>query len=212
MIAANDQERLPPDPVDLDLMAYLDGELAPEKVAEVEERLESDPVYARKLRQLVAVADFVRDDADRIFAQKGVDSIADEVMGRLTRSSQPPSHLLPLSSVATRRKKNTVIWVSFGVVAAAAAALFVFVRAHDQQQQKIDTAEMSAQPPQKVAVKMPETPSSKEATTAIEDGAKHEVEGLEVGEGATVIYRSDSTPVVWVTKTEPSANAKSPKK
>jgi anti-sigma factor RsiW len=196
MIAANDQER-PGDPVLLDLMAYLDGELAPERVAEVEKRLAGDPVYARKLQGLLAVADFVRDDADRIYASGKIDSIADEVMGKVARQSAPPSALLPLSSVQTRRRKNTVIWVSFGVVAAAAAALFLYVRTHDHNS---STANVPQAPAQTIAVNTATNPPSKDPAKMIEETAKHEVEGLEVGEGATVIYRSNDSPIVWVTK------------
>ena len=196
MIAANDQERHG-DPVLLDLMAYLDGELAPERVAEVEKRLASDPVYARKLQGLLAVADFVRDDADRIYTGCKVDTIADEVMAKVVRVSAPPSALLPLSSVQTRRRKNTVIWVSFGVVAAAAAALFLYVRTHDHNS---STANIPQAPAQTIAVNTPAAPPSKDPAQMIEETAQHEVEGLEVGEGATVIYRSNDSPIVWVTK------------
>jgi len=210
MIAANDANgKRPPDPATLDLMAYIDGELSPERAAEVEKRLATDPVYARKLQGLVAVSDFVCDDAARIYGTAKVDSIVDDVMGRLARASAPPSALLPLSSIATRRRKNGVILVSFGIVAAAAAALFFYVRAHDQQTK---TANVNAAPPQTVAVKMPESPTSKNPAAAIEEAAKQEVEDLEVGENATVIYRSDSTPVVWVTKSPSQTDPKSPKK
>lgn len=217
MIAANDADDggmppappgRPPDPATLDLMAYIDGELPPQRVAEIERRLADDPIYAGKLRGLLAVSEFVRDDADRVYGNAQVDGIADQVMARLGRASAPPSAILPLSSVATRRRKNSIIWVSFGVVAAAAAALFLYVRAHDQEQK---TANAPA-PPQTVAVKTTETPPSKSPATAIEEEAKQRVEGLEVGEGATVIYRSDSTPVVWVTKKDETKDQKSPKK
>ena len=186
----------PTDPASLDLMAYLDGELAPERVAEVEQRLVSDPVYARKLRGLVAVSDFVREDAGRVYAAVRVDAIVDEVIPRIARMSAPPSAVLPLSSVATRRRKNTVIWATFGVVAAAAAAFFLYLRTHDHPS---TTASIPQAPAQTVASKSTDTPTTKEAAKLVEEKAQ-EVEDLEVGEGATVIYRSNSSPIVWVTK------------
>ena len=91
MIAANDQER-PPTAAELDLIAYLDGELDESKVAEVEGRIATDPVYAAMLRELLALGDFVRDDADRLYGNANVDGIVDAVMNGVAsgRASAAP--------------------------------------------------------------------------------------------------------------------------
>ena len=205
MIAANDHER-PPTSAELDLIAYIDGELDESKVAEVEGRIASDPVYAAMLRELLALGDFVREDGDRIYGQAGVDSIADAVMTSVQRASAlpPSSALVPMSSVATRRKKNSVIWVAFGTVAAAAAALFFYVGQHKTDPQPSANTEKTAAVT--VAVKGTTEPTSKDdprtIPPTIEPKHSLEVEDLEVGEGATVIYttseKGESAPVVWI--------------
>ena len=203
MIAANDQER-PPTAAELDLIAYLDGELDESKVTEVEGRIATDPVYAAMLRELLALGDFVREDGDRIYRKAGVDGIVASVMEGLQRASAlpPSSALVPMSSVATRRKKNSVIWVAFGTVAAAAAALFFYVQGQKQVQAPVASTEKTAET---VAVKSPVEPTSKDPRTlppGIEPKHTLEVEDLEVGEGATVIYttgdKGESEPVVWI--------------
>ena len=212
MIAANDHglNEKPPTTAELDLIAYHDGELDESKVAEVEGRIATDPVYAALLRELLALGDFVRDDGDRIYTQANVDGIADSVMNGIQRASAvpPSSQLQPMSSVATRRKKNSVIWVAFGTVAAAAAALFFYVQGQKAPNQPVARTEA---PAETVAVKSPADTTSKDPRTlpVIEPKRSLEVEDLEVGEGATVIYttseKGESAPVVWI-------NAKNDKK
>jgi anti-sigma factor RsiW len=204
MIAANDQLDRPPTPAELDLIAYLDGELDESKVAEVEGRIATDPIYAAMLRELLALGDFVREDGDRIYGKANVDDIADSVMSGIQRASAlpPSSQLVPMSSVATRRKKNSVIWVAFGTVAAAAAALFFYVQG---QKTVSPTVATTAKTADTVAVKTTAQPPSKDPLTvppAVEPKHSLEVEDLEVGEGATVIYttgdQGESAPVVWI--------------
>jgi hypothetical protein len=217
MIAANDQQGLTPSmdgapegraptAAELDLIAYLDGELDEAKVAEVEGRIATDPVYAAMLREMLALGDFVRDDADRVYGKANVDGIADAVMNGVQRASAvpPSSQLQPMSSVATRRKKNSVIWVAFGSVAAAAAALFFYVQGQKQPTQPLAHNET---PAETVAVKTPTDSTSKDPRTlppVVEPKHSLEVEDLEVGEGATVIYttsdKGESAPVVWINK------------
>ena len=204
MIAANDQQERPPTAAELDLIAYLDGELDESKVAEVEGRIATDPVYAAMLGEMLALGDFVREDGDRIYAQAKVDGIADAVMSGVQQRASaipPSSQLQPMSSVATRRKKNSVIWVAFGSVAAAAAALFFYVQGQKTPSPSVASNET---PAETVAVKSPTAPTSKDPRTlpAIEPKHSLEVEDLEVGEGATVIYTTSekgaSAPVVWI--------------
>ncbi len=210
MSAANDRER-EPTAAELDLMAYLDGELEPERVAEVEAKLASDTAYAGVLRGLEATFDFVHDDADRLYSAANVDGIADLVMNRIERERQsalPPS-AIPLSSVQTRRQKNTVIWVVFGSVAAAAAGLLFYVRSQDSTgTQAINTPSVPAETvAAKTNLPAPETtkPPAPKAVPLGVPASVAEVEDLEIGEGASVIYTTSSAgetaPVVWITPT-----------
>ena len=192
MIAANDHEEAPDAPA-LDLMAYLDGELSEEQAVAVEAKLARDPRYAAELRRLTALGDFLRDDADRLYAGANVDGIVDDVLAKLPRTSVLPASSMPLSSVATRRRKNSVIWVAFGSVAAAAAALFFYVRAHEPPQTTAQGPK-SGESAQTVAV------NAGVKSTAASPSKNPDVSDLEVGEGATVIYTAESAPVVWITR------------
>jgi anti-sigma factor RsiW len=208
MIAANDQEN-GPGAAELDLMAYLDGELEEARLAEVEAKLASDPLYRAQLRAMTALGDFVREDASRIYAKSDVDGVVEKVMEHLPRASAlpPSSAMAPMSSVATRRKKNSVIWIAFGTVAAAAAGLFFYVQGHSGQGNvAVDTPKTVQAPAETVAVKTPALSTSKGTPNMPIPEVKTPgpaVQDLEVGEGATVVYTTSETgeasPVVWVT-------------
>jgi anti-sigma factor RsiW len=210
--AANDQD-VPMIGPELDLMAYLDGELEPEKSAEVEAKLKSDPAYAARLRALTAVASFVREEADRIYADAKVDDAfthailaRTEPIPRTQRSNVIPlSEISPPTSRATRTTKNVVIWAVFGSVAAAAAGLFLYVRSNEARQQK--TAATAATTQETVAVKTAAPPSSHHPVPQpiAESSNAVEVEDLEVGQGATVIYTRGAggqNAVVWIHENE----------
>lgn len=223
MIAANDQDAVPI-AAELDLIAYLDGELDETKIAEVEAKLEADPEYRARLHALDAVGDFMRDDAARIYDKAKVDSIVDQVMSQLSsrgkqakvaeRVSALPMSVLPPSSVLTRKRKNSVIWVAFGTVTAAAAALFVYVsRQSTTNPSAVATQTQTPTPPETVAVKSPGVVPSNDLNTPppspppiVEESRGVEVEDLEVAEGATVIYADHqgegASAVVWVNTTK----------
>ncbi|MBI2388123.1 MAG: hypothetical protein HYV09_00790 [Deltaproteobacteria bacterium] len=206
---------------ELDLLAYLDGELEGDRLAKVEERLRTDRGYAARLRALEAVGEFLRKDADRIYRAAMVDSIADQVMAKVRAESEPrvaaPSprdvmaEVIPISQIApptsrlTRQKKNTVIWVAFGGVAAAAAALVVWTGVHEPRG-VAPVASTSAKTAETVAVvNTPPPPPSNPPAPVPESASTVEVEDLEVGSGATVIYtrgEEGSSPVVWITGRE----------
>lgn len=208
MIAANDPV-LAPTPAELELIAYLDGELDEKRVAAVEQRLESDPEYRAQLRAITALGDFIRDDAERIYGKSYVDTIADDVMATLQRQSAlPPSSMLPATSRVTRTRKNSVIWIAFGSVAAAAAALFIYVRQNDSTPKPTAQAPTVTAPAQTVAskVKSPPIDTSTVPVAPSENlGECAGVEDLEVGEGATVIYSAAGAapPVVWIQEKTP---------
>lgn len=207
--AENDQD-LPMIGPELDLMAYLDGELDPAKSAEVEARLASDPEYAARLRALVAVGSFLRDDAARIYdGLKVDDALTDQILACTEPVPKTRSNVIPLSEIApptsrgTRRTKNIVIWATFGTVAAAAAGLFLYVRANEARQQKVATQPTTTH--ETVAqVKTQEPPPShppKNPAPIAESSKGVEVDDLQVGEGATVIYTRGAegqNVVVWI--------------
>lgn len=200
---------------ELDLLAYLDGELEGERAAKVLARLETDQAYAARLRALEAVSDFLRKDADRIYASAKVDQIVDDVLAKVRKEPARPAleDVIPFSQVApptsrlTRKKKGTVIWVAFGSVAAAAAALIVYTNAGDHKTTPVPVASapVATATADTVAVKTPTPPPSNPPAPVPESASTVEVEDLEVGSGATVIYtrgEDGSSPVVWITARE----------
>lgn len=196
---------------ELDLLAYLDGELEGDAAAAVEARLRTDRAYAARAKAMQAIGDFLRKDADRLYESARVDAIVDDVLAKVRAESQPVAEVVRLSEVApptsrlTRTKKNTVIWVAFGAVTAAAAAMVLWVgSAGNKGVAPVASTTQSAAPPETVAiVKTATPPPSNPPVPATNDEV--EVEGLEVGSEATVIYmRGDdgSSPVVWITGRE----------
>jgi anti-sigma factor RsiW len=190
---------------ELDLLAYLDGELEGDRAAAVETRLRTDRAYAARMKAMQAIGDFLRKDADRMYADARVDAIVDDVLSKVRESSTP--EVVPLSQIApptsrlTRKKKNTVIWVAFGGVMAAAAAMILWVNAHDANKGAQPTASAPTPTTAETVAKVntPPTPPSNPPVPVSDDV---EVEGLEVGSEATVIYTRDekgSSPVVWIT-------------
>ena len=207
MNAVNGQEHAP-SARELDLIAYLDGELEDARIEEVEARLASDPSYAAQLHELEALGGFVRDDAERIYRAAKVDSIADDVVARLADART--SALPPATAPAVRRAKSSVIWVSFGTVAAAAAATLVYM---GTQPPSVTPAPNTAQttlpaPTDTVAVKSPAATTSHDPIPPVDvvHPTSVEVQGLEVGQGATVIYSPEPggsiTPVVWINESD----------
>ncbi len=200
---------------ELDLLAYLDGELEGERAAKVLARLEVDPAYAAQLRALEAVGNFLRKDADRLYSSARVDQIVDDVLAQVrARKAEPrEAEVIPISQIApptsrlTRQKKGTVIWVAFGSVAAAAAALIVYTNAGDHKTTPVPVASapVVTATADTVAVKTATPPPSNPPAPVPESKSTVEVEDLEVGSGATVIYtrgEDGSSPVVWITARE----------
>ena len=211
---------------ELDLMAYMDGELEPAKMAEVELRLKTDDGYAARYRALMAVSGFLREDADRIYDGLQTDGMVDAIMAKISaahHSDKFPRSVQAISSVRTshvsdvppatsrqmRNKKNTVIWVAFGSVAAAAAGLFLYVRSHETPQ--TGPAAANTQPAVTETVAQVKTASPPPSHTSeprpIAESSAVEVEDLEVGQGATVIYTREGggqNTVVWISNEKPT--------
>ncbi len=221
------EEELAVDPAELELLAYVDGELDGDDLAAFEARLRTDRLLAARVRAFEGVGQFLRSDADRIYGAARVDTIADDVMARLRRdeaSTEPqarrsarladvipmsaPMSVSPPTSIRTRQTKTTVLWVTFGAVAAAAAVMF-FAVSNPKQDTPVATPTQKASATDTVAIVntapvptsdptiMPPAPVT---ASHLESGV--EVEDLEVGQGATIIYRGDeegSSPVVWIT-------------
>lgn len=114
-----------------------------------------------------------------------------------------PSDVHPATSRGARRSKNTVVWAVFGLVAAAAAAFVVYLRANPLPQP--DVAGGAASTP---VASAPSTATSD--TVAVKPPAPapapplaeptEKVENLEVSEGASIIYTQSGASVVWVTQ------------
>jgi len=202
------------DQSELDLLAYLDGELEGERLAAFEARLHDDRALSARIKALSAIGGFLRDDANRIYGNAKVDSIVDDVMAKVKTQEMEPrladviplsTHVAPLTSRADRAKKNTVIWVAFGGIAAAAAALILWTGAHEVKSPVAPVASTTAAPPPVTVVKIDTPPPSNPSMPVPENAATVEVSDLEVGSGATVIYtrgEEGSSPVVWITGRE----------
>ena len=198
---------------ELDLLAYLDGELEGEQAAAVEARLRTDRAYAARLRAMQAIGDFLRKDADRLYSSAKVDKIVDDVLTKVRENGVHESgggaEVIPLSQIApptsrlTRTKKNTVIWVAFGGVMAAAAAMILWVNAHDPNKGVAPVASTSTNAPASTdTVAVVKTAAPPPSNPPVPESDEVEVEGLEVGSEATVIYtrgEEGSSPVVWIT-------------
>jgi anti-sigma factor RsiW len=199
---------------DLDLLAYLDGELEGEQLVAFEARVRSDRALAARLRALEAVGQFLRGDADRIYQSAKVDSIVDDVFAKLREEpavTKPERHLravaeerdiAPPTSRLERSRRGTVVWVVFGGIAAAAAGVLFFMSGAE----KIGPAPVASTPVPKseVVAKAPvpvPTIEPKISPPVPETASTVEVEGLEVGQGAVVFSRGDDNsapPVVWI--------------
>jgi anti-sigma factor RsiW len=70
----------PTDPVEVDLVAYLDGELDAAELQRVEDRLSHDPVYRTRLRQLQGIWDLLdelpRSSVNESFTRSTVEMVA----------------------------------------------------------------------------------------------------------------------------------------
>ena len=108
------------------------------------------------------------------------------------------------TSRAVRRGKSTVVIVAFASVAAVAAALLVFLSSNPM-------------PPRDAPVATPTVPASATDTVAKvgpvktaappgppvpvpEHASTLEIDNLEIGEGASVIYTQDGASTIWLTE------------
>jgi anti-sigma factor RsiW len=201
-----------PSPELLELMAYADGEVDDDDRARIEARLATDRAYAAQLRVLSALGDFTRDEAPRIYERARVDDVADTVMARLAEDRDLPANDIeaaPASTLATRRRRATFVWGAVGIVAAAAAAFALYVSGHpdgrsnEHQATIASTSTPTTQTTATDTIAVAPTPPKKHVEEPVAPPPQQggvEVEDLEVGEGATVIYASGQQgAVVWVT-------------
>lgn len=142
MLEKRSVEETSPSFGELELMAYMDGELSPADTLAMEQQLAKNPVLQRQLRALQATGNYVRQDAPRMFAAMGADSIADSVMAALSDKQEKPlatvhsldsarktARTASLPKVRQDNKSNkTIIWVAFGSLVAVAASFFLFVQ------------------------------------------------------------------------------------
>lgn len=211
---------------ELALLAYLDGELSGEDLAVFEAKMASDANVRRRVRALSAIGRFLREDADRVYTAAKVDGIAETVMSRLdavrpveaieakgdtdvavTGVTPEPandtriSEVHPATSRAARRGKSTVVWIAFGSVAAAAAALLVFLSSNPMPPPAtapVASAPVSASPTETIAAVKPVIPPGPPAPVP-EHASALEIDNLEIGEGASVIYTQDGASTIWLT-------------
>lgn len=200
---------LPPEMAEL--MAYVDGELDEQAAAAFEAKMATDPRLAAQAHALIAVGEFVHADRDRINDKLGVDRVADHVMKKLSegRQSAAPPTAMPETSPQARSRKGTVIWIAFGTVCAAAAALILYVGRGttpndtavmtNSLQGNIDSGAVKA--PGSAVAKAPELPP--DPSRPVDESTSIELRDIELGEGATVILSREhedgpSTATVWI--------------
>lgn len=196
-----------PSPREQELFAYLDGELDDAGMARFEASLASDPELRALLRAHEALSGFVHDDGARTYAAANVDAIAGEVMAKL-EAARPLAPVVEIATAQTTRfqrsRAGSVVWVAFAGVAAVAAAIALFAGPRREPTSAptlaTNVATTSATASDKVATVTPH-PTSSRALEPVAPAANGgvEVEDLEVGEGATVIYTGSAAgAVVWV--------------
>jgi anti-sigma factor RsiW len=193
---------------ELELFAYLDGELDDDAAARFEERLEGDRELAAKLTAMSAISGFVRDDAARIYGAARVDTIVDDVLAKLAPQAAAPLRLAPVVEIAapqstrfSRNRSTSIVWIGGALAVAAAVALFVGTRRDPIAAPPVAaTSAKTSAPSETVAVNVVPTASRAVDPPPPAAGTPGvEVEDLEVGEGATVIYTGSAQgAVVWV--------------
>lgn len=81
---------------ELALLAYVDGELAGEELATFQARLRDDRALRARVRALSAIGDFLRQDADRIYAAAGATDLADAILAKVDAEAPgSPSEAAP---------------------------------------------------------------------------------------------------------------------
>ena len=193
----------------IELYAFLDGELDADSCARIESRLMNDPAFAARMQRLEHAlgvsANIVRDDADRIYATAKVDTIADRVMEAIATPAPvvATTNVVPIVTVRSPApRKAPVVWIAFGAFAAAAAAVFFLSQVDPPKSKDAPLAERSAPVASPSSPIAPSTaaPTILASASTAAPSSTVQIDDLEVGEGASVIYSGDgSTPaVVWV--------------
>lgn len=199
---------------ELELFAYLDGELDDDAAARFEERVESDPELSAKLTAMTAISGFVRDDAARIYGAARVDTIVDDVLAKLGPQAAAPTppaplRLAPVVEIAAaqstrfgRTRSTSIVWIGGALAVAAAVALFVGTRRDPISTPPVAAASAKSTAEAAPTVAQIVVPTASRAVDPPPPAAGTpgvEVEDLEVGEGATVIYTGSAQgAVVWV--------------
>lgn len=116
----------------LDLMRYADGEIEPEREAEVEALLRQSNEARATVEAFGVIGELVRAAADERAASAGADAIADQVMARIESEQREALQLLPASSTGlpslgqrvsrARRIRRQFIYATCGVTGLALAA------------------------------------------------------------------------------------------
>jgi len=173
------------------LMAYADGELEGEELAEVEKWLEEDARSTLFANDLAELGDLLKlGHAKAHPAIAGLD-IADAVMAKIAQEEEKPANVIPLKPrAAPAKKRNTVGWVVAGL-ALAASVFFVTRSKHEDEAPMARTTSPLVQPVQNAAAN---------AAAAV----KGSVDVESAGNSVSVIYVPDeknvgsTTTVVWV--------------
>jgi len=169
------------------LMAYADGELEGEELAEVEKWLAEDAESTLFANDLAELGDLLK-----IGHPKRDFDIADAVMAKISLEEQNPAEkaaakVVPLKPrVVAPKKRNTVGWVVAGL-ALAASVFFVTRSKHEDEAPMARTTSPLVQPVQNAAASV-----------------KGSVDVESAGNSVSVIYVPDeknvgsTTTVVWV--------------
>lgn len=80
---------------ELALLAYVDGELEGEPLAEFEARLRGDRALRARVRALSAIGQFLRDDADRTYAAAGAVDLTDAISRAIEAEADAESKAEP---------------------------------------------------------------------------------------------------------------------
>lgn len=196
---------------DLELMLYVDGELDPSRLPDVEAELARSP----RARQVVASIEesgaLLRAHVDERAKTAGADSIVHDVMSRLAAEGPgkvvqlPARTARPGAQAAAAPFVRSGVWYAVGGLAAAAAAALVIWRlvGSGLTPQPADAPRASAQPPQLVGT---EVASARSPAPDVDPEPSVSVDAVDFGARTGTIFYvpadKGTMTIVWLSDDE----------
>lgn len=185
-------------PIAIELMAYADGELEPERAAEIEKYLSTSEEGRALVGTFGELGNLVRDHAEGAAQRAGADAIAHEVMKRI--EGEPPASMRRPASVHRLRHLAPVAAATAALALAAAVALVVSSMGPSPDPNLRASSSASTRP-SSTGVLVASAPTPAPDTEDKEPGVS--VDAVEFGAHAGTIFYvptdTGTTTVVWLT-------------